>query len=147
MRRSPLMHDRPPEHGDSDGAAAGGAARRRRWVVGAATAVLALGAAGATFALRERTPAASAQEGAEGTRPLVVPAGAQQLTLDVQGMYCASCESTVASLLRRTPGVVGAAVSVARAEAVVVYDPRRTSPAQLIGVIERLGYTAAPRQS
>lgn len=77
--------------------------------------------------------------GAEGTAPV----DTQRVTLNVKGMYCESCESTVAAMLRRTPGVFQADVSVERSEAVVTYDSTRTSPTRLVEVIGKLGYSAA----
>lgn len=95
--------------------------------------------------------AASARDGGRvastgaGARGGAAAADTQTVVLRVTGMSCTSCERTLATLLRRTPGVAGAAVSVARGEAVVRYDPRRTTAAQLVAVVERLGYTAAVR--
>lgn len=71
--------------------------------------------------------------------------GAQRVVLDVSGMFCTSCERTVMAMLTRTPGVVGAEVSVARREAIILYDPARTTPAALITVVKGLGYRAAVR--
>lgn len=70
-------------------------------------------------------------------------ADTQHVVLRVKGMYCASCESTVAAMLRRTPGVVTANVNVTRGEAAVTYDSARTSPTKLVNVITSLGYTAS----
>lgn len=76
------------------------------------------------------------------SRPLAA-VDSQRVALSVKGMFCESCERTVAAMLRSTPGVLRADVSVARSEAVVVYDSTRTSPASLIGVIGTLGYKAS----
>lgn len=76
-----------------------------------------------------------------------VPVDTQQVALSVKGMYCESCESTVTAMLRRTPGVLGTDVSVARGEAVVMYDSTRTSPSRLVDVIGKLGYTATLKGS
>src|SRR3989442_3334803 len=70
-------------------------------------------------------------------------ADTQRVVLHVTGMICESCESTVTVMLRRTPGVMNAVVSVERAEAVIVFDPAKTSPAKLIDVVKSLGYTAS----
>ena len=72
---------------------------------------------------------------------------AQQAVLTVDGMYCESCERTVAAMLRRTPGVLEAVVSVARNEAIVTFDSTQTNTAALVEVLRRLGYRAALRQS
>ena len=76
-----------------------------------------------------------------------VPVDTQRVALDVKGMVCESCESTVAAMLRRTPGVLGTDVSAARGEAVVMYDSTRTSPSRLVDVIGKLGYTATMKGS
>ena len=70
------------------------------------------------------------------------PVDTQRVALNVRGMYCESCESTVAAMLRRTPGVFRADVSVERSEAVITYDSTRTSPTRLVNVIATLGYSA-----
>lgn len=57
-------------------------------------------------------------------------------------MACSSCAATVRAMLERTPGVDGADVSAERAEGIVQFDPARVEPAELVGVIERLGYRA-----
>lgn len=71
-----------------------------------------------------------------------LPAGARRLTLTVGGMSCESCERTIAVMLRRTAGVHSAEVSVDRGEAVVTFDPARTSATALIAVVRQLGYRA-----
>lgn len=76
-----------------------------------------------------------------------VPVDTQRVALNVKGMFCVSCESTVTAMLRRTPGVLGTDVSVARSEAVVMYDSTRTSPPKLVDVIGKLGYTATLKGS
>lgn len=73
------------------------------------------------------------------------PTGTQRVVLAVEGMACESCERTIAVMLRRTPGVRSAEVSVARGEAVVSYDSTRTTPAALVATIERLGYRVSIR--
>ena len=71
-------------------------------------------------------------------------ASGRRVVLAVRGMSCESCERTVGAMLRRTPGVLNATVSVERGEAVVTYDPARTTPADLASVVRRLGYEADP---
>ena len=84
-------------------------------------------------------------EGSTGI-PHVTPAtSGRRVVLAVRGMSCESCERTVGAMLRRTPGVLDAAVSVERGEAVVTYDPARTTPADLASVMRQLGYEADPR--
>lgn len=73
----------------------------------------------------------------------IADADSQRVVLDVKGMYCASCEQTVVTMLRRTAGVIRAEVSIQHGEATVSYDSTRTSPAQLVQVVKSLGYTAS----
>lgn len=47
----------------------------------------------------------------------------EKATLKVGGMSCASCASTVEGALKRTPGVLFAAVNLATERASVEYDP------------------------
>lgn len=75
-------------------------------------------------------------------REMTVAADTQHVTIKVAGMYCASCEATVHTMLKRTRGVYSAAVDVKRGLAVIAYDPNRTTPQTLADVINRLGYKA-----
>lgn len=90
-------------------------------------------------------PSPRAETPADAKPAAQAPADTQRVVLDVKGMYCEQCESTVGALLRQTPGVTRADVSVDRSEATVVFDPSLTSPAKLIAVITSLGYTASVR--
>lgn len=76
------------------------------------------------------------------TQSLTVSADTQHVTINVAGMYCESCETTVRTMLRRTRGVYSATVNVKRGAATIAYDPRRTTPRALADVINRLGYKA-----
>ena len=73
------------------------------------------------------------------------PADARRVRLAVRGMSCESCERTITAMLRRTPGVLRTDVSVERSEAVVFYDPARTTPAALATVVSALGYDTSVR--
>jgi Cu+-exporting ATPase len=65
-----------------------------------------------------------------------------RLTLDVSGMHCASCVSSIEASLLALPGVADASVNLAAERATVVYDPRGTSPSELVGAVESVGYQA-----
>lgn len=82
------------------------------------------------------TPVVAAEQNAPAT------VDTQQVVIKVSGMYCAGCETTVRTMLTRSPGVISAEVSVDRGVASVVYDSTRTTPAKLMDVINRLGYRA-----
>lgn len=95
-----------------------------------------------------RTPDKSASRAASSpSAQAITTAGTQQVVLAVKGMYCASCEQTVVTMLRRTAGVMKADVSVERGEATVSYDSTRTSPAQLVQVVKTLGYEASVKRT
>lgn len=106
---------------------------------GADTVRAAIGASGQSPA---EEPGGEAGEAGEAAS---TPDGLQRTVLTVEGLYCTSCERTVAAMLTRTPGVVRAQVSAKRGEAVVLYDPARTSAPKLVAVLQRLGYRAAAK--
>ncbi|MFE1784870.1 heavy metal translocating P-type ATPase [Streptomyces sp. NPDC059506] len=75
------------------------------------------------------------------------PGGGERTTtvLDVSGMQWASQQGTVAAVLERRPGVLEAEVNPVAQSATVVFDPRRTSLAELTGWVRECGYHCAGR--
>lgn len=73
--------------------------------------------------------------------PIVPIAGMQTTTFKVEGMTCASCETTIKLALERTPGVGRAEVSYDRGEATVEYDPTKTTRDKVRDAINSTGYT------
>lgn len=73
--------------------------------------------------------------------PLEAQASAT-VTLHVDGMHCATCPITVRVAATRLAGVTSAMVNMEQASAVVVYDPARVTPAQIIEAIASAGYPA-----
>ncbi|QNE73518.1 heavy metal translocating P-type ATPase [Streptomyces finlayi] len=63
--------------------------------------------------------------------------------LDVRGLAWASQQSTVAAVLGRRPGVLQVEVNPVAQSATVVFDPRRTSLAELRRWVEECGYHCA----
>jgi Cu+-exporting ATPase len=63
----------------------------------------------------------------------------------VEGMTCASCTLSVRTALEKLDGVKEAKVSRPERQAVVVYDPAKVSPQQLVDAVNRLGYKASLR--
>ncbi|MGW3565510.1 heavy metal translocating P-type ATPase [Streptomyces sp. NPDC000941] len=63
--------------------------------------------------------------------------------LDVRGLVWASQQSTVAAVLGRRPGVLEVEVNPVAESATVVFDPRRTSLAELRRWVEECGYHCA----
>ena len=68
--------------------------------------------------------------------------GTVRQRLDIGGMTCAACSARVQRALERTEGVDQAAVNLMTNSAAITYDPERTSPQQLIAVVEKSGYEA-----
>lgn len=120
--------------------------RRGRAAIVSACALFILGSMAACDSATQRAEARpDARHGTASSAAAVAATDTQHVVINVKGMYCASCESTVTAMLRRTPGVLCANVSVDNGEATVVYDSARTSPAKLVNVITALGYTASVR--
>lgn len=63
--------------------------------------------------------------------------------LQVEGMTCGACATSVKIVLKNIDGVIDATVSYATKRAVVRYDPARVTAARLAAVIEaKLPYKA-----
>ena len=65
---------------------------------------------------------------------------AAQVTLPVDGMTCAACQSHVQRALRTTPGVNEATVNLMMHSATISYDPRVLTPQALVEAINETGY-------
>ena len=114
---------------------------RRARIAGAALAAVLLALVGTSVMAWTRSahvtqPVAATSNGAD------VPVATRHVAIKVSGMFCASCEATVRTMLTRTAGVRSADVNVGKGLATVEYDPKVTTPAKLADVINRLGYTA-----
>ncbi|WP_229459088.1 heavy metal translocating P-type ATPase, partial [Massilia cavernae] len=70
-------------------------------------------------------------------------ANANELTLPIEGMSCASCAGRVEKALRAVPGVRDANVNLAMERAFVTSD-NALDTAQLVQAVERAGYKAVP---
>lgn len=79
----------------------------------------------------------------------LLAAGAQvaetpsKVQLTISGMHCGSCADGIQAMLKRTEGVLAAEVNYENREAVVEYDPTKTSPEKIVAAVEKLGYKAA----
>jgi len=62
------------------------------------------------------------------------------LRLDVQGMTCANCATTIEEAVRAVPGVVDVDANFATDEAEVRYDADQASSAAIVDAIEDAGY-------
>lgn len=62
--------------------------------------------------------------------------------IPIIGMHCASCARLIEKKLKRTEGVVDAAVNYANETASVEYDPSQCTPEQIATAIKDVGYSA-----
>jgi len=110
-------------------------ARAGKSAVRGAALAIALGVIGVlvTFAWKENAARAVGVAGAVKT---------DRVLIAVEGMSCTSCASGIKAMLKRTPGVISAEVSYERREAVVDYDPDKTSREKIVEAITKLGYKA-----
>ena len=72
---------------------------------------------------------------------------AQETSLDVAGMTCASCVGRVEKALRALPGVLDASVNLATERATVQTAPSGPGADQLVAAVERAGYSASVRNA
>ena len=70
------------------------------------------------------------------------PAAPARVTIPVGGMTCAACQASVQRALSKEPGVLDASVNLMTESAAVTFDPTVTTPAALVGAIQRTGYEA-----
>lgn len=73
-------------------------------------------------------------------------AGSESVTLDVTKMDCAVCPITVRKALENVPGVEAARVDFKTRQAVVAFDPARTSPAALTKATADAGFPSSVKQ-
>jgi heavy metal translocating P-type ATPase len=68
---------------------------------------------------------------------------AQELVLTMGDMWCPSCAWLVSGQLRRTPGVISAAVNFIQQKAQITYDSTVIAPKKLKRRVRSLGYSAS----
>ena len=64
----------------------------------------------------------------------------QIVSLDVEGMTCASCVNRIERYLNKVDGVADASVNLATERAKVSYDTSKVNLVDLVGAVERAGY-------
>jgi copper chaperone len=78
-------------------------------------------------------------------------AAVQTVVLDIQGMHCEGCASTVQTALAKTKGVQKAVVSKSKNQAIVTFDAKQTSVPKLIDAVKNAQgmapYTAKEHKS
>ena len=68
-----------------------------------------------------------------------------RVTLDLQGMTCASCAANIEKVLNKTEGIISASVNFPLEKAVVEFDLARISVREIIAAVQGIGYGAAVR--
>ena len=92
-------------------------------------------------ALRAHLGLASGRERSVTDPPPKPPA--QALTLIVENMRCGACMAAIERALTRAGGVANARVNLSAKRVAICYDPEKTGPQELIGVLDRAGFRAA----
>ncbi|HHG89204.1 MAG TPA: cation-translocating P-type ATPase, partial [Devosia sp.] len=75
------------------------------------------------------------------------PAVAEEVTLEIEGMTCASCVGRVEKALKAGPGVLDASVNLATETAQVRYMAGAISVAEIAALVANAGYTAKTKSS
>jgi mercuric ion binding protein len=76
---------------------------------------------------------------------LICAAETAKTTLKIEGLTCGGCVPTVNVQLKKTEGVVAYQVSFEKGEALVTYDPAKTTPAKIADSVTKTGYVAFVR--
>ena len=65
----------------------------------------------------------------------------EKLQVNVGGMACSFCTSTIEKVLGRIDGVDAVHVSLAHEETLIEYDPRQCTPTKLRDTLRQIGYS------
>lgn len=65
------------------------------------------------------------------------------LTVQVTGMHCGSCALLIDDALGDLPGVNSSQTSAKHGRSTIELDPEVSSPAEVLGAIDELGYNAS----
>lgn len=68
-----------------------------------------------------------------------------RVTLNLEGMSCASCAANIEKVLNKTQGVISASVNFPLEKAIVEFDSSRISVREIIAAVQRIGYGASVR--
>ncbi|MDD4110774.1 MAG: heavy metal translocating P-type ATPase [Clostridia bacterium] len=66
----------------------------------------------------------------------------KKITLDINGMHCASCSAVINKALTKTDGVVKSNVNLTTNKATIQYNENKLTPDTLISVVKSKGYGA-----
>ena len=96
----------------------------------------------------QRAQAAVAGPGsAPGAQASSTPASVRQVVLDVERMTCRACPKTVSTALKDVDGVYSVDATYEPPEAVVRFDPDKTSVETLTQATENVGYPSKPKSA
>lgn len=76
------------------------------------------------------------------SNPTIVLEEKNRLSINIEGMHCASCVATIESSLKKQDGVISASVSLLDEKAVVEYNPTKVDRLKLEKAVESTGYSA-----
>ncbi|MDY9926069.1 heavy metal translocating P-type ATPase [Methanosarcina sp.] len=107
--------------------------------VDSAVVNLELGRAQVSFDLSVISP----QEIGEAIESIGYKVEKDKVTLNIQGMSCASCAANIEKILNKTEGVISASVNLPLEKAVVEFDSARISVREIIAAIQGIGYGAS----
>jgi copper chaperone CopZ len=116
--------------------------KTRRIVLGGAT-MLTLGLLGSTLLVS--APATSTPQATQAAPATTTPA-LEEVVLEVEGMTCSGCTTTVRSSLQQVDGVQQVTVTYEPPEARVMYDPSTVTPRELARAPTEVGYSAKVKQ-
>lgn len=66
-----------------------------------------------------------------------------KVTLNLEGMSCASCAANIEKILNKTEGVISASVNFPLEKAIVEFDSSRISVREIIAAVQGIGYGAS----
>ena len=69
----------------------------------------------------------------------------EEVSIDIDGMTCASCVAHVEKAAKSVAGVTDARVNLASGKASVQFDPAETDPRHIADAITHSGYNATPQ--
>jgi len=77
---------------------------------------------------------------AENRTETVSPTFVHTVTLDIEGMTCASCEGHVKNAVGKLPGIIETNVSFEQGRAIVRFDNTRTNATDINAAVDETGY-------
>ena len=79
--------------------------------------------------------------------PAAAPPEIREAELEIRGMTCAGCVSTIENRVKKLPGVESCEVNLAAGSAVVRFNPTKTDEDEISRAIEAAGYEARRREA